>query len=92
MPESDEPVVVPIEPELDLHSFQPREVIDVVTEYLAAAHEAGIREVRLVHGRGSGVQRASVQRALSQNPLVTSYWDDPAAHLGATLARLTGEK
>ena len=85
---ADEPVVVPVEPELDLHSFLPREVVDVVGEYVTAAHAAGIREVRLIHGRGRGVQRALVQRALREHPLVAAIWDDTASHLGATFARL----
>jgi DNA-nicking Smr family endonuclease len=84
----DEPVIVPIEGEIDLHSFPPREVVAVVVEYLAAAHAAGFREVRLIHGRGQGVQRALVQRALRDHPLVASIWDDTASHLGATFARL----
>ena len=79
---------LPIEDSLDLHTFTPRDVVDVVQEYLRAAHEAGFREVRLIHGRGRGVQRALVQRALDQHPLVSEFWDDPRAHLGATLARL----
>lgn len=84
----DDPVVVPIGPEIDLHSFQPREVVEVAVEYVTAAHAAGLREVRLIHGRGQGVQRALVQRALRDHPLVTAYWDDTASHLGATFARL----
>jgi DNA-nicking Smr family endonuclease len=44
--------------------------------------------VRLIHGRGRGVQRAMVQRALDQHPLVAEFWDDPRAHLGASVARL----
>jgi len=87
-PDEDEPVVVPIEPEIDLHSFLPRDVVDVAVEYVTAAHAAGLREVRLVHGRGQGVQRALVQRALAEHPLVETIWDDPRAHLGATFARL----
>lgn len=86
--DADEPVVVPIEWEIDLHSFQPRDVVDVVVEYVAAAHAAGLGEVRLVHGRGQGVQRALVQRALAAHPLVERYWDDTSSHLGATFARL----
>ena len=80
---------LPIEDSLDLHTFAPRDVVDVVQEYLLAAHQAGFREVRLIHGRGRGVQRAMVQRALDQHPLVAEFWDDPRAHLGATIARLT---
>jgi DNA-nicking Smr family endonuclease len=86
----DDPVVVPIEREIDLHSFQPRDAVDVAVEYVSAAHAAGLREVRLVHGRGRGVQRALVQRALAAHPLVESFWDDTTAHLGATIARLVG--
>ena len=85
----DDPVRVPIEPELDLHSFQPREIASVVDEYLAAAHAKGLRDVRIVHGRGRGVQRAIVQQALERNALVQAFEDDPASHLGATLAHLS---
>jgi DNA-nicking Smr family endonuclease len=85
---SDVPVVIPIERELDLHAFQPRDIPAVVTAYLAAAHDAGLREVRLVHGRGRGVQRGIVQAVLEREPLVAAFDDDPASHLGATLARL----
>jgi DNA-nicking Smr family endonuclease len=79
---------VPIESELDLHAFAPRDIASVTEEYINAAHEAGLREVRLVHGRGIGVQRATVQRVLAEHPLVEECWDDPRAHLGATIARL----
>lgn len=80
---------LPIEDSLDLHTFHPRDVVSVVEEYLRAAREAGHREVRLIHGRGRGVQRGLVQRALDRHPLVTEFWDAPDAHLGATIARLT---
>jgi dsDNA-specific endonuclease/ATPase MutS2 len=86
-----EPVVVPIGPELDLHSFAPRDIPSVVEEYLEAAAAAGITRVRLVHGRGLGVQRAVVHRILKQHPAVVSFHDDPAAHLGATVAELETE-
>ena len=79
---------VPIEAELDLHAFAPRDVTSVVEEYVRAAHEAGLREVRLIHGRGIGVQRGMVQQALDRHPLVAEFWDDTRAHLGATIARL----
>ena len=87
---NDEPIRVPIEPELDLHAFQPRDIPSVVEEYINEAHAAGFREVRLVHGRGIGVQRGIVQQTLDRHPLVISFSDDPASHLGATLARLVG--
>ena len=80
---------IPIESFLDLHAFHPRDIPSVVEEYIAAAHEAGMREVRLIHGRGKGIQRAAVQRVLDRHPLVEEFWDAPESHLGATVARLT---
>jgi DNA-nicking Smr family endonuclease len=79
---------VPIESSLDLHAFHPRDIPNVVADYIDAAHEAGLREVRLIHGRGRGVQRARVQAALDRHPLVVEFWDAPETHLGATVARL----
>lgn len=79
---------VPIEYELDLHAFAPRDVASVVDEFVRAAWSSGLRELRLVHGRGRGVQRATVHRVLAQHPLVVHFHDDPAAHLGATLVEL----
>jgi len=80
---------VPIEDSIDLHTFAPRDVASVVEEYVSAAHEAGLREVRLIHGRGKGVQRGIVQHTLENHPLVVEFWDAPETHLGATVARLT---
>lgn len=79
---------IPIDGTLDLHAFTPREVTSVVEEYVNAAHEAGLREIRLIHGRGKGVQRGIVQQALERHPLVEAFWDAADAHLGATIARL----
>lgn len=79
---------VPIEDSIDLHTFHPRDIKSVVEEYLNAAHEAGFREVRLIHGRGKGVQRGIVQKALEEHPLVEEFWDAPETHLSATVARL----
>ena len=79
---------VPIEGVLDLHAFQPRDIPSVVEEYVRAAHEAGLREVRLIHGRGTGVQRGIVQAALERHPLVEAFQDAPESHLGATVAVL----
>jgi len=81
-------VRVPIGPELDLHAFQPSDVPSVVEEYVTAAAAAGLEVVRIVHGRGRGVQRGIVQNTLDRHPLVVEFWDDTAAHLGATAARL----
>jgi DNA-nicking Smr family endonuclease len=79
---------IPIEDSLDLHAFAPREIASVVEEYVRAAHEAGLREVRLIHGRGTGVQRGIVQAALERHPLVAAFHDASDAHLGATVAVL----
>ena len=85
-----EPVVVPIEDALDLHPFTPRDIPSVVESYLEAAHDAGFTEVRLVHGRGIGVQRARVQQVLAAHPLVSAFRDAPPERggLGATLVWL----
>ena len=82
------PVRIPIEDVIDLHAFAPRDVPNVVTDYLDAAREAGWRDVRLVHGRGIGVQRAAVHALLARHPGVERFWDAPEAHLGATIVRL----
>jgi dsDNA-specific endonuclease/ATPase MutS2 len=84
----DDPHIVPIGPEFDLHPFAPRDIADVVDAYLEAAVEGGLRDVRLVHGRGIGVQRARVHQVLAAHPLVVSFRDDPRSHLGATLVTL----
>lgn len=81
-------VRVPIENTLDLHAFNPRDITSVVDAYVTAAHEAGLREVRLIHGRGKGVQRGIVQQALERHPLVHAFYDAPESHLGATVAVL----
>jgi DNA-nicking Smr family endonuclease len=81
-------VRIPIEDALDLHTFAPQDIKSVVDEYVTAAHEAGLREVRLIHGRGKGIQRGIVQQALERHPLVEEFWDASESHLGATVARL----
>jgi len=85
---SDRPIRIPIEAEIDLHAFSPRDIASVVQEYVEAAAAAGLTEVRLVHGRGRGIQRGIVQAALERHPRVLEFWDDTDAHLGATIARL----
>ena len=79
---------IPIEDSIDLHTFRPADIKSVVEEYVHAAHAAGFREVRLIHGRGIGVQRGNVQAALDRHPLVESFHDAPETHLGATVAIL----
>ena len=86
--EDDDIVHVPIEEALDLHPFAPRDVIAVVDDYLDAAHEAGFELVRLIHGRGKGVQRAAIHRHLRAHARVETFWDAAESHLGATLVKL----
>jgi dsDNA-specific endonuclease/ATPase MutS2 len=81
---------VPLTDELDLHHFQPREVADLVTEYLRAAHAAGMRRVRVIHGKGTGALRRTVHAALDRHPLVAGYrlGDQASGTWGATLVDL----
>jgi len=72
-----EPVSLPIEDSLDLHPFAPKDIRPVVEEYLKEAAARGFSEVRLIHGRGIGVQRASVQGLLAGHPLVERFFDAP---------------
>ena len=85
-----EPVRIPIEDALDLHAFAPRDVAGVVGEYLVEAHARGFDEVRLIHGRGIGVQRRIVQSVLAKHPLVAAFADAPPDRggVGATVVRL----
>jgi len=86
--DDDDPLSIPIEDTIDIHSFAPRDVVSVVDEYLHAARDAGFEQVRLIHGRGKGVQRAAVQQLLREHALVERYWDAPESHLGATVVAL----
>jgi DNA-nicking Smr family endonuclease len=85
-----DPVRIPIEGELDLHAFAAGDIPSVIEEYVNVAVAAGLRDVRIVHGRGRGVQRGIVQAALERHPRVREFWDDPSSHLGATIAVLVG--
>ena len=71
----DEPVEIPIEDTLDLHSFRPNEIRDLTREYLEEARRRGFRQVRLIHGRGIGVQRETVQSLLRTLDFVEAYHD-----------------
>ena len=84
-----DPVRIPIEGTIDLHAFAPRDIPSVVDEFIIEAHAAGLREVRLIHGRGRGIQRGIVQQVLERHPTVVEFFDAPDAHLGATIAILT---
>lgn len=87
-PPDEDPVVLPLEDHIDLHPFAPRDIPSVVEEYVLQCHEEGLREVRIIHGRGKGVQRRIVQSALKKNPLVESCHDAPPERggWGATVA------
>jgi DNA-nicking Smr family endonuclease len=74
---SEDAVVLPIEDSLDLHAFAPRDIPSVVDEYLRAARARGFSEVRLIHGRGRGVQRSVIQSLVAAHPLVARYFNAP---------------
>ncbi|MCD4749446.1 MAG: Smr/MutS family protein [Thermoanaerobaculales bacterium] len=80
--EGPEVVVHPVEDFIDLHSFPPRDIPSVVESYLETALEQGYREVRLIHGRGIGVQRERVRSTLARHPAVMSFDDAPPEHGG----------
>ncbi|HEY3173567.1 MAG TPA: Smr/MutS family protein [Thermoanaerobaculia bacterium] len=82
-----------IEDSLDLHSFLPRDIADVVSDYLEEARRLGFREVRLIHGKGRGVRRAEVRRLLAQDSRVAEFFDAPPERggFGATVAVLKRE-
>ena len=88
-----EPVKIPIEDSLDLHTFQPRDIPDLLEDYLAECQKVGLYSVRIIHGKGKGVQKRRVQGLLQNNPLVSSYKDAPpeAGGWGATLVELKRE-
>ena len=83
-------VRLPTEDALDLHSFAPGDIPSVVREYLDACVSQGFREVRVIHGRGTGTQRAIVQSLLARNPAVESFADAPPERggWGATIVLL----
>lgn len=95
-PTADEPwdgpeeIEVEITDVFDLHTFRPNEVPDVVRDYLDAAWEKGLRRVRIIHGRGKGVQRRTVRTLLERDPRVVDYGDMPgeAGGWGATWVRM----
>ncbi len=73
MSEGDDPVILPIEDSIDLHTFAPRDIPDVVESYLEAAHKEGLEEVRIIHGRGKGVQKERVRHVLEKSDLVERF-------------------
>lgn len=87
------PIRIPITDVFDLHTVQPREVAGVVEAYLEEANRLGIKTLRIIHGRGIGVQRQIVRAVLARTPYVVSYNDAPpeAGGWGATMVRLREE-
>ena len=85
-----EPVKLPIEDVLDLHTFLPRDIPDLLEDYLSECIQAGIYSVRIIHGKGKGIQKKRVQELLSRNSSVQSFQDAPpeAGGWGATLVEL----
>ena len=88
-----DPVVLPLEDVLDLHPFVPKEIRSVVEEYLTQCCEAGFSSVRLIHGKGHGVQRESIRALLARLPFVTTFHDAPpeAGGWGATIVSLDAD-
>lgn len=89
-----EPVAIPITDVFDLHTIQPRDVKRVVEEYLNEAQRSGFRSVRIIHGKGKGVQREMVRAILGRTRFVRDWTDAPpeAGGLGATIIRLSESK
>ena len=88
--EEEEPVRIPVTDVFDLHSVPPRDVEGVVEAYLEEARRLGLKALRIIHGRGIGVQRETVRRVLARTPFVLAYSDAPgeAGGWGATLVTL----
>jgi dsDNA-specific endonuclease/ATPase MutS2 len=92
-----EPIRVPIEDVIDLHTVSPKDIKPVLEEYLSEAHRLGFRALRIIHGRGIGAQREMVRKILERTPFVASFGDAPAeaGGWGATIVTLiprsTGE-
>ena len=85
-----EPVKIPIEDVLDLHTFRPQDIPNLLQDYFTECLRSGIYAVRIIHGKGKGVQKRRVQGILKKNPMVTSFGDAPpeAGGWGATLVVL----
>ena len=85
-----EPIVWPISDHLDLHLFQPKEIPNLLEDYLTACREKGLYRVRIIHGKGKGVQKARVRSLLKKNPNVVSFEDAPLemGSWGATVVKI----
>lgn len=85
-----DPVAIPITGELDLHTFQPRDLGELIPAYLGECASRGLREVRIIHGKGTGTLRTTVHTLLRRSPLVTSFrsGDETSGSWGATIVTL----
>jgi dsDNA-specific endonuclease/ATPase MutS2 len=90
MSDDEEPIRIPITDIFDLHSVPPRDVQPIVEAYLEEAHRLGLKALRIIHGRGIGVQREIVRSVLARTPFVLDYRDAPAeaGGWGATIVTL----
>jgi DNA-nicking Smr family endonuclease len=88
--EPESPFVLPIEDSIDLHTFSPKEARPLVEEYLFQCRAKGLKEVRIIHGRGTGVLRQVVRSVLERNSLVERFADAPPERggWGATVVQL----
>jgi DNA-nicking Smr family endonuclease len=88
------PIELPIDGTLDLHAFDPREIKELVIDYLSACQERGILSVRIIHGKGTGALRRTVHAVLNQLPNVASYrlGGERAGEWGATIVMLRPRK
>ena len=88
--ESEEPVPLPITGELDLHTFRPQDLGELIPAYLEACASRGLRQVRIVHGKGTGTLRTTVHHLLQRSPLVASFrlGDETSGSWGATIVLL----
>lgn len=86
----EDPVELPITGELDLHTFRPSDLGELIPAYLAECADRGIREVRIVHGKGTGTLRTTVHALLRRSPLVASFrsGDETSGSWGATVVSL----
>jgi DNA-nicking Smr family endonuclease len=89
---TNDPLEFPIDGTLDLHTFQPDEVKDLVPGYLEECRKRSILQVRIIHGKGTGTLRRTIQSILEKLPYVESFWsaEEGAGGWGATIVRLRG--
>jgi DNA-nicking Smr family endonuclease len=85
-----DPIEIPITDELDLHTFHPRDLPDLLVDYIEACRQKNIFAVRIIHGKGKGILKKRLQSLLKKHPLVASFKDAPpeAGGWGATLVEL----